>query len=328
MRTKTALTRVLGTTAATVVAAGLTALSAPAAAAETQTIVDSCTSTASAPIGAKVLVDGAALKGPVEQGAREADRFLQFTYPKNLADEIGKHKLDVGTVPDKATGVIGGADVATAVVEKLEGNPALGWPHKREDVLASIHRKVAGVCGMPVTATNHSKPTSSNPQHSPNRGSNPQQGGGPGGPGGHQQPSQPAEGQRGVPTTPDGPQGSGDAYAAPRDYSGIPEASAPTQGKAVPPDMRYSPQDGVPGAPDSPEFGVLGDGGVGQGGKSGTGEGGKSGAGDVRNAGNADALAADDAAPNQVQLPMLLAVVALAGVTAGLVRTWVVRKTA
>ncbi|MBB3049703.1 hypothetical protein FHS23_000698 [Prauserella isguenensis] len=316
MRTKTVLTRALGTAAATAVAAGLTALSAPAAGAATQTVVDSCTSTASAPSGATVLVDGASLKGPVEQGAREADRFLQFTYPKNLADEIGKHKLDVGTVPNKAAGVIGGADVADAVVEKLEGNPALGWPHKRDDVLASIHRKVAGVCGLSVESTDRSKPTSSQPQQSPNRGSTPQQGGS-----GeqHQQPSQPVEGQRGVPTTPDGPQGSGDGYAAPRDYSNIPEASVPTQGSAVPPDMRYSPQDGVPGAPDSPEYGVLSDGGIG--------EGGKSGAGDVRNAGNADALAADDTAPNQVQLPMLLAVVALAGVTAGLVRTWVLRKT-
>lgn len=301
------------------VAAGLTALAAPAASAETQEHLDSCTATASAPIGAKVLVSGASLKEPVKRGAEEVDKFLQFTYPDNLADEIGKHELEVGTVPNAATGVIGGERIANAVAEKLEGNPALGWPHKRPEVLQSIKNKVAGLCGMPVTATNFSKPTQSRPHQSPNHGGNPQQGGG-------QQPSQPADGQRGAPMTPDGPQGSGDSYAAPRDYSGIPEASAPTQGNAVPPNMRYSPQDGVPSAPDSPEYGVLSDGGAGQGGNGANG--GKSGAGDVRNAGNADALAADDAAPNQVQLPMLMAVIALAGVTAGLVRTWVLRKAA
>ncbi|MBB3662785.1 MULTISPECIES: hypothetical protein [Prauserella salsuginis group] len=314
------MTRALGTAAATVVAAGLTALSAPAAAAETQTIVDSCTSTAAAPIGAKVVVDGAAVKGPVRTGAEEAKtQMLQATWPKKLAEEISKHKLEVGTVPNKATGAIGGEPIAAAVGEALDGHWALGvMPSTKERVLESIKNKVGGVCGMPVEATNYSKPTSSRPQ-SPNQGSNPQQGGGSSGEH-QQQPSQPGGQQRGVPVTPDGPQGSGDAYAAPRDYSDIPEASAPTQGSAVPPDMRYSPQDGVPGAPDSPEYGVLSDGGIG--------EGGKTGGGDVRNAGNADALAADDAAPNQVQLPMLLAVVALAGVTAALVRTWVLRKAA
>lgn len=313
----------MGTAAATAVAAGLTAIAAPAANAETQTIVDSCTSTVSAPIDAKVLVDGAVLAGPVERGAEEADRFLQFTYPDRLADEISEHQLEVGTVPNKAATTIGGESVAAAVAEVLDGHWALGT--KKERVLESIKNKVAGVCGMPVEATNYSAPTSSRPTQSPDQSSNPQQNGGSGGR--QQQPQQSSQSggeQRGAPATPDGPQGSGDAYAAPRDYSDLPEASVPTGGDAVPPDMRYSPQDGVPGAPDSPEYGVLSDGGIGEGG---IGEGGKSGAGDVRNAGNADALAADDAAPNQVQLPMLLAVVALAGVTAALVRTWVLHKT-
>ncbi|TWH21642.1 hypothetical protein [Prauserella rugosa] len=309
MRTKTALTRVLGMAAATAVATGLTALAAPAAGAQTQAPVDSCTTTVAAPIGAKVMLDGEAVAGHVKTGAREADRFLQFTFPNNLAEEISKHTLEVGSVPDKATGVVGGQRIATVVTDILDGNPALGWPSKRQEVLDSISNKIAGNCGMPIEATNYSAPTSSRPQqHQPQQG-----GSGPG-------TTQPAPGgatggQQAVPTTPGAPQGSGDAYAAPRDYGDIPAASAPTEGSAVPPDMRYSPQDGVPGAPDSPEYGVLSDGG-----KTG-------GGGDVRNAGNADALAADTTAPGQVQLPMLLAVVALAGVTAALVRTWVLRKT-
>jgi hypothetical protein len=47
---------------------------------------------------------------------------------------------------------------------------------------------------------------------------------------------------------------------------------------------------------------------------------------DVRNTGNASALATEHAATGSVQLPMLLAVIALAGVSAGLVRAWVLRK--
>ncbi|WP_083666211.1 hypothetical protein [Saccharomonospora sp. CUA-673] len=258
MRTNTALNRVLGLVAATAVAAGLTALAAPAAGAQTQAPVNSCTATVAAPMGAKVMLKGSSVAGQVEAGAREADRFLQFTFPKNLAEEISKHTLEVGTVPHRATGVVGGERVANIVTDILDGNPALGWPHKRQQVLDSIHRKVAGTCGMPLEATNHSAPSSQ-----------PQRGGGDGHSGGSAQPQQPgghggsgstapgAPQPGGVPPTPDSPQGSGDAWAAPRDYGNIPSADAPTGGAAVPPDMRYSPQDGVPGAPDSPEFGVL-----------------------------------------------------------------------
>ena len=62
----------------------------------------------------------------------------------------------------------------------------------------------------------------------------------------------------------------------------------------------------------APQFGQLGDDGLGdQGGP------------DIRNAGSARALGA---AEGEVGLPVLLAVLALAGVSAGLVRTWVVRS--
>ena len=48
---------------------------------------------------------------------------------------------------------------------------------------------------------------------------------------------------------------------------------------------------------------------------------------DIRDAGNAQSLASNSAS-NDVQLPMLIAVIVLAGVTAGLVRTWVLRRAA
>jgi hypothetical protein len=88
-----------------------------------------------------------------------------------------------------------------------------------------------------------------------------------------------------------------------RDYANIPAATP--GGFAVPPGIRYPA-----GGQQSPEFGVLGA---------------DTGQSAVRNAGNADSLAAP-ASAGDVQLPMLLAVLALAGVTAALVRTWVLRN--
>jgi hypothetical protein len=104
--------------------------------------------------------------------------------------------------------------------------------------------------------------------------------------------------------------GASTGYAAPRDYNNIPAA---TPGIAVPPGARY-PTSAVPGQ--SPEFGLLGQA-----------QDGTTGQADVRDAGQADALGPDTNATEAVQLPMLLAVVALAGVTAALVRTWVLRRT-
>lgn len=97
------------------------------------------------------------------------------------------------------------------------------------------------------------------------------------------------------------------ATAPPRDYGNIPAA---VPGVAVSPGARYPTSASVAGLP-TPEIGVLG--------------GSASGQTEVRNTGEADALAAAPSS-NTVQLPTLLAVVALAGVSAALVRTWVLRK--
>jgi hypothetical protein len=47
----------------------------------------------------------------------------------------------------------------------------------------------------------------------------------------------------------------------------------------------------------------------------------------VSNAGRAEAIGPDQGQHQAVQLPMLLAVVSLAGAAAALVRTWVLRRT-
>lgn len=103
-----------------------------------------------------------------------------------------------------------------------------------------------------------------------------------------------------------GSYGTGAATAPPRDYGNVP-AAVPGVGLGVAPGERYPNTAPIAGLP-SPE--LLGS---------------ASGQTDVRNAGNANSLAATPSSSN-VQLPMLLAVVALAGVSAALVRTWVLRK--
>ncbi|WP_236790770.1 hypothetical protein [Amycolatopsis sp. GM8] len=97
----------------------------------------------------------------------------------------------------------------------------------------------------------------------------------------------------------------GGATAPPRDYGNIPAA---VPGIAVSPGARYPTSAPIAGLP-TPE--VLG--------------GNPAGQTDVRNAGDADAIAAAPSSTT-VQLPMLLAVVALAAVSAALVRIWVLRK--
>ncbi|GHF57602.1 hypothetical protein FHX82_000194 [Amycolatopsis bartoniae] len=100
-------------------------------------------------------------------------------------------------------------------------------------------------------------------------------------------------------------------YAPMRDYSDIPYALA---GLFAPsPGVRYGGQ--IPGY--APEVGALGDG-SGQQGRA------------VQNAGEAQALPGDghSSLPGDVGLPMLIAVLALSGVSAALVRTWVLRGTA
>lgn len=112
--------------------------------------------------------------------------------------------------------------------------------------------------------------------------------------------------------------GTGTALAPPRDHDGSPSTTA--GGFAIPPGINY-PGDGPLPGQQSPEFGLLGAG-------ADTGQPTQPGQpADVRNAGNADTLASPVSA-DDVQLPILVAVIALAGVTAALVRTWVLRRAA
>ncbi|WP_439385055.1 hypothetical protein [Amycolatopsis lexingtonensis] len=104
----------------------------------------------------------------------------------------------------------------------------------------------------------------------------------------------------------------GTGYAPMRDYSGIPFATA---GLFTPsPAIRYGSQ--IPGY--APQYGLTGPDGTAADGSSG-----------VQTAGRAEALpSASDGFTNGSNLPLLIAVLALSGVSAGLVRTWVLRRMA
>ncbi|SEB39965.1 hypothetical protein SAMN04489727_1394 [Amycolatopsis tolypomycina] len=103
----------------------------------------------------------------------------------------------------------------------------------------------------------------------------------------------------------------GTGYAPMRDYSGIPFATA---GLFTPsPAIRYGSQ--IPGY--APQYGLTG--------PDGTAENNSG----VQAAGQAEALpSASDGFTNGSNLPLLIAVLALSGVSAGLVRTWVLRRMA
>ncbi|MEU0464224.1 hypothetical protein ABZ215_09490 [Amycolatopsis sp. NPDC006131] len=101
------------------------------------------------------------------------------------------------------------------------------------------------------------------------------------------------------------PFGSGSAYAPMRNYAGLPFAVSALW--APSPGLRYGSQ--IPGY--APQYGALGQ--PAQSGQA------------VQNAGQAEALPGGSDRGGNVALPMLIAVVALSGVSAALVRSWVLR---
>ncbi|MEU6644942.1 hypothetical protein ABZ863_20600 [Saccharomonospora sp. NPDC046836] len=301
--------KVLTTTAVVAAVAGLGVLAqgtAAASVAEPQ----SCNAAVTGQIGEQVTLDGTAVKELVRTGAREAKTVFLLhdltIWPDHVANEIAKKQLIVGSVPDAQSGTVNGEVIGAAVRDALRGSAGLGaLPATQESTLTSIANTVAGNCGLSLFASNYVAPTTPKSEQPPADPSTPQ-------------------GTPAAPTTQPGPatglgsgslEGTGLTTVPPRDYSGIPTASAPSAGLGVPPSLRYPPSNGVPG---SPELGVLGADG---------GQDSREKATDVRTAGNADALATP-ASTSQVQLPMLLAVVVLAAVTAALVRTWVLRRVA
>ncbi|WP_019813708.1 hypothetical protein [Saccharomonospora saliphila] len=326
-----AVRKALTATTAAVVAGGVTVLTAGSASAAATVTADSCTGTVGGRAGDTVAVDGSAVSDLVRQGAEEAKSIIVVhdltIWPNHLADTIADERLSVGTVPDARTGSVDGATIGAAVREALDGSAGLGaLPSTQDTTLDTIEEKVAGDCGLAVETTDHTTDTTT---RSDSGGTSNPDAGDSGG-----APSSAPDDTGGTATgegaamdtgTADGGlQGTGDARSPRRDYGDIPVAEAPSAGIAVPPDLRYAPSNGVPGDATTPEFDILGPGGDESGQGSGERSAGEHSTG-VRDTGNADALAAAESS-EAIRMPMLFAVVALAGVTAGLVRTWVLRR--
>lgn len=264
------------------------------------TLAGSCSGSVTGAMGDTVAVSGASVKELVRSGVRNYvnNHFWTFAsvWPDSLADNIGGRTLAVGSVPNSAGGTVPGSTIGSAAAAALKGANGLGiLDSTKNEVLAAISSTVAKSCGLTTLANNYVAPSTPN--------SNP--GGQPGG--------------GGTPNTPGGTGGGslsnlvpGSGGTAPRrDYGNIPTATA---GEAVAPGVRYGQNGTLPGDASVPQGGQDA-----QSGQSGQGV-------DVRAAGNAESLATPGGGTDDVQLPMLLAVIVLAGVTAGLVRTWVLRR--
>ncbi|TLW93328.1 hypothetical protein FFT09_07920 [Saccharomonospora piscinae] len=326
--------RALGTTVATAVIGGTAVLTAGAAGAAAVVTADTCAGVVAGRTADTVSIDGEALAGLVKQGAKEAQTIVVIhhltIWPNHLARKISDEPVEIGTVPEKRTSTIDGDTIATAVTDALDGSAGLGaLPSTQRTTLDQIAATVSAACEITVENARSTEPGTNSPapgsaegtgtsedrdgrgdrdSNSADSGSDSDSDSGAAGDGGD---GEVAAG---------GLQGSGDARVARDDYSGIPAADAPGAGIAVPEDLRYAPANGVPGDILTPRYGTL-DGETGE-----TGEHGNStGSGDVRDAGDAETLAAHEQSQT-VRLPMLLAVVALAAVTAGLVRTWALRR--
>lgn len=291
--------KALTVTAMAAVVTGGALLTTGSASASTM-LADSCAGSVTGNMGDQIAVQGQSLSDVVKTAAKTKEIFLHLNGvdPDALAKAIaGKGALTVGQIPQTAGSSVGGSVVASVVTQALQDESGLGLLGTKDETLDAIRAGVTKSCGITAIAANYVSPT-------------------------------PARGD-GTATAPSGPNGgttaapggtllgtggiAGTGTAPPRDYSNIPAASA--GGFTVPPGIKYPGNNPLPGE-QSPEFGILGAG-------ADTGQPAQS--ADVRNAGNADALASPVPA-GDVQLPMLFAVMALAGVTAALVRTWVLRK--
>jgi len=285
--------RALTLTAIAAFVTGGALLTAGTASAAT-TLAGSCNGSVTGNMGDTVAVAGTSVKELVRQGAQNYVNSHWYTvatvWPNSLADTIaGKGALTVGSVPQSAGGSIAGDAIGTVVANALKGANGLGLlDSTKNEVLAAVRSTVAQNCGLTTLAGNYVAPSTPGP----NAGNGGQAGTADSGAGslGNLNP------------------GDGSGTAPRRDYSDIPTA---VPGVATAPGIRY-PQNGtLPGDAAVPQAGD-------QSGQSGQGP-------DIRAAGNAESLASPGSS-RDVQLPMLLAVIVLAGVTAGLVRTWALRR--
>jgi hypothetical protein len=266
-------------------------LSTGTASASQQVVSTSCTGSVTGQMGDPVAIDGASVKTLVTNGANNAGTLAIGSW---AGDSIAKnHAIPVGQVPSSAGGEATGAAIGKAVRTALADSGTWGLGVDWNKTLNSVESTVAKGCNLTLLASNYVAPSTPGQPGAGGTGSTP--GGTSGGTTGNLSNLNP------------GIAGGTGGSAPMRDYGGIPTATA---GTAVAPGARYPANGTLPGDASAPQ----GDTGA----QSGQGA-------DIRDAGNAQSLASPGSS-DDVQLPMLLAVIVLAGVTAGLVRTWVLRR--
>ncbi len=284
--------RALTVTAIATFVTGGAFLSAGTASASQQVVSNSCTGSVSGQMGDQVAIDGASVKTLVTNGANNAGTLAIGSW---AGDSIAKnHAIPVGQVPNSAGGEATGAAIGKAVRTALASSGTWGLGLDWNKTLNSVESTVAKGCGLTLLASNYVAPSTPGA-------------GGTGAPQGGGTATSPGGASGNLSNLNPGIVGGTGGSAPMRDYGGIPTATA---GTAVAPGVRYPANGTLPGDASAPQAGAGDQAGQGA---------------DVRDAGNAQSLSAPGS-PNDVQLPMLLAVIVLAGVTAGLVRTWVLRR--
>lgn len=294
-------------------------LSGSAAAAPAPIVIGSCATSVQGAPGQPVSLSPSAVLSPVVSAVKAVDP-LGLIWPGVKSALSALPPIPIGVLPT-GTGFISGAAIATSVIAKL---PLLG-PLFADAIRSSL----TSLCGVTVTGVNAvAAPVQSGAEQLADAANQAESQLVPGAGGGGTQPgtSKPGGGSGG--SSPGGGSSSGGSSpllpnqpvlggmsaddlsqflwpggrSPMTDYSGIPYARA---GLFAPsPGVRYG--GAVSGY--TPQFGILGS--AGQDG--------------VQVAGNAEALRPPSG--TKIALPVLLAVFALAGVTAALVRTWVLRR--
>ncbi|HEV8559001.1 MAG TPA: hypothetical protein VGR06_21730 [Actinophytocola sp.] len=294
-------------------------LSGSAAAAPAPIVIGSCATSVQGAPGQPVSLSPSAVLSPVVSAVKAVDP-LGLIWPGVKSALSALPPIPIGVLPT-GTGFISGAAIATSVIAKL---PLLGLLFAD-----AIRSSLTSLCGVTVTGVNAvAAPVQSGAEQLADAANQAESQLVPGAGGGGTQPgtSKPGGGSGG--SSPGGGSSSGGSSpllpnqpvlggmsaddlsqflwpggrSPMTDYSGIPYARA---GLFAPsPGVRYG--GAVSGY--TPQFGILGS--AGQDG--------------VQVAGNAEALRPPSG--TKIALPVLLAVFALAGVTAALVRTWVLRR--
>ena len=336
-------TRIVAASTLAVAVAGTGLLAASPAQAATPIVIGSCATTIQGAPGTPVELSPGAVVQPLVNIVNAVSLGLLGSAFQSAFDALPA--IPIGAIPT-GTGFITGGQVANAVVAAIKPIPLLG--PILGTVVGDVQSTLTSGCGVTVQGVNAAvAPVQDGTQTLSNLGAQARQShglpskttspGNPNGPGGSQNPGNP----NGPGGTQSGDPGSGigsnepvtsfpglgdgsllnnPAFGAVQlldnglaesplaRYSGIPFASA---GLFAPsPGVRYGGD--VPGY--APGYGVLGNSGnaVPDG---------------IQTAGEAQALGSMSLpGGNGIGLPMLLAVLALSAATAGLVRTWVLRK--